>query len=379
MPESVKVALWEVHAGALVCLGRFSEAQNYLRLIRESSPELSSPLMGVIHAFILLGEGNFEAALSWATRGFDEAHGRLDSDGLRNFAYVAALCLTIAGRYREVQELIDTVFALGEPPIFPQHAHLGLLETASVVAVRRGQLSLGESLAHSVDNIPIPDGPLPGLSRAWAAGQIAAAHGRPQQAAELLWDASEKLWERGARFSAAMGYLSYLELVPDRAMLDRVSPKLNQVEGKFVQAHVAFVTANIARDPDALMRCVEDLRTTGRYGQAVAALNTAISLFRADNRIEDAQTASDLLSSLSVTLAVGSFDPNRFIAARAVLSDRELEIVDLVAEGLSNQQIATRLTLSVRTVESHVHRVMRKVGAENRRELKRAVEGYATS
>jgi DNA-binding NarL/FixJ family response regulator len=40
-----------------------------------------------------------------------------------------------------------------------------------------------------------------------------------------------------------------------------------------------------------------------------------------------------------------------------------------VAGGLSNPEIAARLVLSVRTVESHVSRVMRKTSAANRGEL----------
>ncbi len=42
-----------------------------------------------------------------------------------------------------------------------------------------------------------------------------------------------------------------------------------------------------------------------------------------------------------------------------------------VAEGLTNQQIAERLHLSVRTVENHIHRSMRKVGATSRQQLAR--------
>ncbi|MEU7073462.1 AAA family ATPase [Streptomyces narbonensis] len=50
----------------------------------------------------------------------------------------------------------------------------------------------------------------------------------------------------------------------------------------------------------------------------------------------------------------------------SVLTPREREISVLVAEGLTNQAVADRLSLSPRTVESHVARVYRKTGVETR-------------
>ena len=41
----------------------------------------------------------------------------------------------------------------------------------------------------------------------------------------------------------------------------------------------------------------------------------------------------------------------------------------LIGEGLSNRDIAERLTLSVRTVEGHIYRAMIKTGTANRDEL----------
>jgi DNA-binding CsgD family transcriptional regulator len=55
--------------------------------------------------------------------------------------------------------------------------------------------------------------------------------------------------------------------------------------------------------------------------------------------------------------------------APAGLSTRELEVVRLVADGLANKAIATKLHLSVRTVESHVRHVLAKAGLSNRTQL----------
>jgi len=48
------------------------------------------------------------------------------------------------------------------------------------------------------------------------------------------------------------------------------------------------------------------------------------------------------------------------------LSSRELEIIGLVAEGLTNQEIAAQLTISKRTVDNHVSNVFTKTGSKNR-------------
>src|SRR5512132_2474065 len=53
----------------------------------------------------------------------------------------------------------------------------------------------------------------------------------------------------------------------------------------------------------------------------------------------------------------------------ADVSDREAEVLALVGARLSNAEIARRLFISVRTVESHVSSLLRKLGAANRREL----------
>ncbi|UPM49634.1 MULTISPECIES: helix-turn-helix domain-containing protein [unclassified Synechococcus] len=48
------------------------------------------------------------------------------------------------------------------------------------------------------------------------------------------------------------------------------------------------------------------------------------------------------------------------------LSERELEIIQLVAQGLTNQEIGEHLMISKRTVDNHVSNVFTKTGAKNR-------------
>ena len=48
------------------------------------------------------------------------------------------------------------------------------------------------------------------------------------------------------------------------------------------------------------------------------------------------------------------------------LSERELEILRLLAEGLSNREIAQRLVIGVGTTKSHVHHILAKLGGSSR-------------
>ncbi|HEY9690416.1 MAG TPA: LuxR C-terminal-related transcriptional regulator [Coleofasciculaceae cyanobacterium] len=48
------------------------------------------------------------------------------------------------------------------------------------------------------------------------------------------------------------------------------------------------------------------------------------------------------------------------------LSDRELQIVELVASGLTNQDIAEKLAISKRTVDNHISNILTKTKTDNR-------------
>ena len=48
------------------------------------------------------------------------------------------------------------------------------------------------------------------------------------------------------------------------------------------------------------------------------------------------------------------------------LSDRELQIIELVAAGLTNQEIAQELEISKRSVDNHISNILGKTSTENR-------------
>lgn len=54
------------------------------------------------------------------------------------------------------------------------------------------------------------------------------------------------------------------------------------------------------------------------------------------------------------------------VQAQAPLSERELQVIELVAVGLTNQEIAEKLEISKRTVDNHISNILTKTETENR-------------
>jgi len=77
-----------------------------------------------------------------------------------------------------------------------------------------------------------------------------------------------------------------------------------------------------------------------------------------------------LTRSLFEQIALNSTGKRKAHLLDAVnLTTREREIVDLLGEGLSNKEIAQRLTVAVHTVKSHVHHVLEKLALRSRLEV----------
>ena len=62
-------------------------------------------------------------------------------------------------------------------------------------------------------------------------------------------------------------------------------------------------------------------------------------------------------------------DPLPTSVAASALAKREVEVAQLVAEGLSNKQIGVRLFISEATVASHIRHIMDKLGVNSRSQI----------
>jgi DNA-binding CsgD family transcriptional regulator len=130
-------------------------------------------------------------------------------------------------------------------------------------------------------------------------------------------------------------------------------------------------TALAEGDGQALAREAQTLAEIGAWLWAAETAAQAAVAYAHAGRDDSARRAITLSArfyeecegSLSPVLAAVQLAP-------AELTRRELEIVTLAAHGSSNAEIAERLVLSVRTVESHLYRAMRKLGVGTRQDLR---------
>jgi len=77
-----------------------------------------------------------------------------------------------------------------------------------------------------------------------------------------------------------------------------------------------------------------------------------------------------LTNSLFSQIALNATRGNKVKLMESVrLTNRERQVIDLLAEGLSNKNIATRLHIAVHTVKSHVHNVLEKLALHSRLEV----------
>ena len=125
-----------------------------------------------------------------------------------------------------------------------------------------------------------------------------------------------------------------------------------------------------ADDGEGLLAASADYRALGdRAVAADAAAQAAVAFSRNQQRKRSLNAAA--LAEQLATDCGGLCTPalrNR-VGVGEPLTDRQREIIELVAAGFSNKEIAERLVTSVRTVEGHLYRAYQRLGAGSREEL----------
>ncbi|MDA2890259.1 LuxR C-terminal-related transcriptional regulator [Mycolicibacterium sp. BiH015] len=201
------------------------------------------------------------------------------------------------------------------------------------------------------------------LARAW----VVACQGAVSEAIDILHEAAERSSTVG-RFAAEVLCLQTAVQFGDRTRSDRLRELEVLVEGPRVGLASRFAAA--LRDDDAAELAALSVEFEGA-GDIVAAIDAAAQAalsHRRRNRRGSALTCSTRAQALAQQC--GADTPALRLASEDLpLTEREYEIVMLIGEGLQNRAVAERLTLSVRTVESHIYRAMSKTGTTTREEL----------
>ncbi|HEX7322872.1 MAG TPA: LuxR C-terminal-related transcriptional regulator [Mycobacterium sp.] len=208
-----------------------------------------------------------------------------------------------------------------------------------------------------------------------AAGWVAAARGRTSEARALAVQGAEYARTRGQPGREVLCLQAAIQFGDDRHAA-RLTELMQTVEGPRVALVGRWAAALADDNGEALLALSGDLAEMGdRVAAADAAAHAAVAFGRHGRR-GSALTAGGRADRLIAEC--GAVTPaTRLVTAPLPLSGREREIATMVADRLSNKEIAEALTLSVRTVENHIYHVCSKLGVANRGELARLMSESA--
>ncbi|MEJ7558724.1 MAG: response regulator transcription factor [Pedobacter sp.] len=104
--------------------------------------------------------------------------------------------------------------------------------------------------------------------------------------------------------------------------------------------------------------------TVEMYAGALAILFTGLGIWLA-NKLTSLKTITVVVEK-QVLIKTDHFVLNEAEVSRLCLSKRELEVLQLMEDGLSNLQIAERLFISLNTVKTHSSKIFQKLDVQRR-------------
>lgn len=219
---------------------------------------------------------------------------------------------------------------------------------------------------------PLAESPRPfrllDFERTLAAAWVSAGQGAVSEAIGSLEAVAARCREAG-RFAEEVTALQTAAQFGDRTSAERLDALTSLVEGPRVGLVSRLATAAQDADPAELATLSHEFEQMGDQIAAVDAAALGARAYRRSDKKGSALVCSARASALADTCGGLRTVALRLGADEMPLTERESEIAMLIGEGLSNRAVAERLTLSQRTVESHIYRAMSKTGTSSRAEL----------
>ncbi|GAB3920225.1 LuxR family transcriptional regulator [Kribbella albertanoniae] len=320
---------------------------------------------------VLTVDGRFEEAVEVgaAAQRLAEEWGLARSRGSM-LAQNRSYALFRLGRWDEALDVIDDALADGPPPRFLASLHY----VAALIAVRQGRFEHAQRLIDATSGHSQP------FAAMMLSVRLTTAMGQSDR------DAVRRLVAQGIecrdwRNYDAVWFLLALAEAGDLAAVQTVwkAVPAGAYQRAMPAAMLCSVEAIEQETPVAWRRAVEAWRQLGDRYELAAALT---GLARAELAGRNEKRAREALAEARAL--AGELRAEPLIARIAVLGHRlglgaqpgrafgltarELEVLRVLAEGLSNAEIARRLFVSGNTVATHVARVLRKLGAASRTE-----------
>ncbi len=365
--EEVRARAQMVEATALIWAARSAAALDVLGSAPlEALDPLDAQRVKFTRIWGLGWSGRLVEADAEAQRWMAEAGSSDDPDMAELAMAVGGFVATFTGHLDEALRLFEASLRLqpvcSDVRAAPVTLCLRAMHLAEVTGV--DEAAVADALAEA-EQLPETARRLPGAALAVARSRLQRLTGRGDGLAPLLAAREEMDHRPGQLFD----FYVLAELLLVGQIGEARDPLRHLGESAEVISWWAAAAA-LADESDA--EGLESLaRGTAEQGAPVMAAGFAALANRVHDQLHDTVGAlrarrlhKKILEQLPGTRSLVAISPNP-------LSEREVEIVDLVLAGRTNRQIAEALFVSVRTVEGHLHRAYRKLGLEGRHDLSR--------
>jgi DNA-binding CsgD family transcriptional regulator len=205
---------------------------------------------------------------------------------------------------------------------------------------------------------------LDALSGAW----LLVTRGDLAGACALLAEAADRVRPTGNQLMETWLLIDLARLGAAAQAAGRLAEIASRSQGQLAPAAAGLAWALGADDPEQLLASSYELADLGADLYAVEAASAAATALHRDGRPRQAQAAAHRAQQLAARCE-GARTPLSCARAAAPLTARQREITMLAAAGTTSKDIATRLQLSVRTVENHLQNAYARLGVTTRTEL----------